>query len=233
MEFDRLRRNWENLGRIDPMWAIVTDPDKAGGRWDEREFFATGEVFVRWLGDWIVLHDLLIPRGRALDFGCGIGRLTQPLAPHFDEVVGVDVSQPMIDRARAGNRHGDRVRYVCNPRADLVAFADGSFDYVQSIVVLQHMRPEYSLRYLAELLRVLRRDGLLFFQVATRERVPGTTTRAGAVEQPGEAQIEMYGTTAEQVRAVVTAHGGRVLYEEADDLSGPEWHSAHFAVRRL
>src|SRR5262245_32911506 len=214
------------------MWAIVTEPDKAGGRWDEREFFATGENFVRWLGDWIVRHDIPIPRGRALDFGCGIGRLTQALAPHFDEVVGVDISQPMIDLARANNRHGDRVRYVCNLRTDLAAFVDGAFDYVQSAFVLQHMRPEYSLRYVAEFLRVLRRDGLLFFQVATRERVPVTTTGAGAVEQPGEAQIEMYGTTAEQVRAVLTAHGGRVLREEEDDLGGPAWDSVHFAVRR-
>src|SRR5262249_28735734 len=145
---------------------------------------------------------------------------------------GVDVSQPMIDLARAKNRHGDRVRYVCNTRADLSVLASASFDFVQSIVVLQHMRPEYSLRYVAEFLRVLRRDGLLFFQVATRERVPGTTPRDDAIEPAGEARMEMYGTPAEQVRAVLTAHGGEVLYEEVDDLAGPAWESAHFAVRR-
>jgi len=38
--------------------------------------------------------------GRALDFGCGLGRLTQPLAERFDEAVGVDIAASMIEGAR-------------------------------------------------------------------------------------------------------------------------------------
>jgi len=232
MDIDRLRRNWENFGRQDPMWAILTTPGTEGGRWNEQEFFATGESFVRWLGGWLSEHGIPIPCGRALDFGCGIGRLTQALAPYFDEVIGVDISQPMIELAAQKNRHGSKVHYVVNARADLAQFADASFDYAQSVMVLQHMRPEYSLRYIAEFLRVLRPGGLLFFQVATGEHRAGSSPRAAAVERPGEAHMEMYASPSEQVRAVLAGNGGTLLREEADTCAGDAWDSAHFAVRR-
>jgi len=38
--------------------------------------------------------------GRLLDIGCGDGRLTFPLAPHFKEIVAVDISPAMINEAQ-------------------------------------------------------------------------------------------------------------------------------------
>lgn len=232
MDFDRLRRNWENLGKRDPMWAILTRPGTEGGRWDEDEFFRTGVDFVRWLGEWLSLHGLPIPNRAALDFGCGIGRLTQALAPHFAAVTGVDISQPMIDLARQKNRHGDRVRYVCNTQPDLSRFADGSFDCVLTVMVLQHMRAEYQLQYLREFLRVLTPGGVLFFQVATRDPKPGSAPLAGAEERPDEAHMEMHAVAPDRVQATIAAAGGRVVRVESDTCAGPVWDSAHFGVLR-
>jgi len=242
MDFERLRRNWENLGRADPMWAILTEPGKEGGRWDEAAFFATGAAFVRWLTEWFARERIALPVpdahsgwGQALDFGCGIGRLTQACAPYFASVTGVDISQPMIDRARQQNRHGDRVHYVCNPRPDLSLFADARFDFVLSVIVLQHMQPAYALRYLAEFLRVLRPGGLLFFQMATDQRTPGVQVGEPAppLEAPGEAHMEIHCVPAATIRDALSAAGGELLIEEPDAWAGPHWTSAHFAVRRV
>ena len=231
MDFDRLRRNWENLGKKDPMWAILTQPGTEGGRWDEPAFFATGVDFIVWLGSWLGLYGIDITKGDALDFGCGIGRLTQALAPHFVTVTGVDISQPMVDLARQKNRHGDQVRYVCNQRKDLSVFADGSFDFVLTAIVLQHMRPEYSLRYLSEFLRLLRPGGLVFFQMATKELEAGAGV-VTAVETPGEALMEIHCAPIEAIRATVTAGGGDIVREETNGWAGPKWQSYYFAVRK-
>src|SRR3954463_8148987 len=111
MDLDELARNWDELGKQDPLWAIRTEPDKRGGKWDVAEFFGSGEVHVSELVG--RLAELDLPTGgTALDFGCGGGRLTQALAQHFDEVWGVDIAPSMIDGAERFNRHGDRVHYV-------------------------------------------------------------------------------------------------------------------------
>jgi len=57
--------------------------------------------------------------GLALDVGCGNGQLTQLLAPHFREVVGLDPSADQI--ANASPRDG--VRYLCAP-AERLPLAD-------------------------------------------------------------------------------------------------------------
>ncbi len=42
MNLTNLQRHWDAFGRPDPMWAILTDPARKGGRWTADEFFATG-----------------------------------------------------------------------------------------------------------------------------------------------------------------------------------------------
>ena len=232
MQFDRLARNWENLAKQDPMWAILTDESRKGGRWDPEEFFATGRSTVEWLGSWLHLHGVPVPKGRALDFGCGLGRLTQALAPHFDHVLGVDASEAMVRGAREHNRHGSRVEYLHNLRPDLGAVPSDSIAFVLSAIVLQHMRTEYQLGYVREFVRVLRPGGLAFFQAPTGEILTGAIPNAGPDEPAGEARMEMHCMTKDEVRAAVEGAGGRVLLCEDDLWAGPNWTSAHYLVTK-
>jgi SAM-dependent methyltransferase len=74
--------------------------------------------------------------GRALDAGCGAGRYTQVLAEHFAEVVGIDISEPLIDIARR-RRSRANVRYLAT---DMMSFADADgFDLVYSSTTLHHL----------------------------------------------------------------------------------------------
>jgi SAM-dependent methyltransferase len=166
MSFTVLRETWNTYGETDPLWAILTDPEKKNGNWDVAEFFRTG------LGDvrekmFRPIEALNFPlrRGRALDFGCGVGRLTQALCETFQECHGVDIAAAMIERARAYNRHGERCHYHVNAAPDLRLFPDAHFDFIGTFIVLQHMEPQYSRRYLEEFVRVLAPGGLLFFQI--------------------------------------------------------------------
>jgi SAM-dependent methyltransferase len=171
-ELRELRENWDELGRTDPFWAILNDPDRAGARWDRKEFMATGNVeFDRWL-DWFLTLGLRPRRRRALDFGCGAGRMSQAIARHFTEVVGVDVAPSMIELARELNdRPG--VTFVHHDRPDLSPFPTRHFDLVYSILVLQHIRPEFTKRYLHEFGRVLAPGGVLAFQLpGARQTLP-------------------------------------------------------------
>ncbi len=163
-----LRRHWTKLGEVDPLWAVYVDPAKRDGRWDVDDFLATGRDEVAGL-----MHDLdrlglEARRGEALDFGCGVGRLTVALSEHYETVTGVDVAPSMLGNAKRLHAANDRCEFVYNDRPDLSIFADDSFDLVYSSLVLQHMSPGLSDGYIREFVRVVRPGGVVALLVPER-----------------------------------------------------------------
>ncbi|HBB35125.1 MAG TPA: SAM-dependent methyltransferase [Cyanobacteria bacterium UBA8803] len=165
MKLKRLQKNWDELGRRDPFWSILSDPTKKGNKWHPDEFFKTGEAEIAALLKSIESFGISLSYKRALDFGCGAGRLTQALSCYFDECYGVDIAPSMIELARKSNRHGNKCQYYLNEGSDLSLFKDNYFNLIYSNIVLQHISPEYSKNYIKEFLRVLNPGGLLAFQI--------------------------------------------------------------------
>ena len=165
MRLERLQRHWDEFGRTDPYWAILTDPAKKGNKWDLDEFFKTGEREVDDVLAWVESLGVATRRGRALDFGCGAGRISQALGRHFEHVIGVDIAPSMVALANQHNRHGERCRYVLNEHADLRQFQDSSVDFIYSRLVLQHLRPKVIKAYVAEFVRLLDVGGVAVFNV--------------------------------------------------------------------
>jgi SAM-dependent methyltransferase len=166
-ELARLRRVWNELGADDPLWAILSRPDMRGGRWDEAVFFATGETEIAAIDAFCVESALPRERGLALDFGCGVGRLTRALAKRYGTAVGVDISQSMIAAARRLNAGIGNIRFVENAAANLDFLAAASVDFVYSAIVLQHMPAALQLAYIDAFLRVLAPGGVAVFQFAS------------------------------------------------------------------
>src|SRR3954470_5438908 len=142
MDSSRFRtqaRNWELFGRRDPLFGVLSDPAKQNGRWDLDEFFNSGRAHVAKLFRILAEHDVSFSAGRALDFGCGVGRLTLPIAERFERTVGVDVAPSMVRLARRHNTAPSRCEFVVNTNPDLRGLSSGSFDFVHSCLVLQHI----------------------------------------------------------------------------------------------
>jgi len=164
------RDYWDRHARRDPLWAVLSETAKRDGQWDAARFFQTGTREIDSLLYELDAQEFALRRGSALDFGCGVGRLTQALAPHFDRVVGVDVSPNMLDLAARFNRHPATVSYVSNQTTDLRIFDERSFDFIVSNIVLQHVPPEIARSYLHEFFRVLAPEGIAVFQLPSHHR---------------------------------------------------------------
>jgi 2-polyprenyl-3-methyl-5-hydroxy-6-metoxy-1,4-benzoquinol methylase len=137
----RQQRDWEDLGRVDPLWAIASTPGRRQGGWDDNAFMDGGRRKCRRIVRWLDALGAPATRQRALDFGCGVGRVTIPLADHFGEVVGIDIAPTMIQQARSraaatGQRN---VAFLLNQDDDLRMLADERFDLVFTSLVLQHL----------------------------------------------------------------------------------------------
>ncbi len=106
-------RNWCTWAEQDPYYAVLTDPKFRGDAINENRaaFFESGQAFVRHWLHYIEHHFGPLQRERALDFGCGVGRLTIPLADHFGVVVGLDIAPAMLEEARR-NSAGTNTEYL-------------------------------------------------------------------------------------------------------------------------
>ncbi len=167
---EQVRQDWTLLGATEPLWAVCVEPDKRGGGWKDDEFLASGVDEIQPAIDRLAELGILPERNRALDFGCGAGRLSNALAMHFEQVVGVDISPPMLEQARRLDRSDGRITFQLNETADLSSFEDDSFDLVYTDLVLQHLPPVLAEGYVREFARVVRPGGAMVIGVPERER---------------------------------------------------------------
>ena len=161
----RLSREWDELAEADALWAVLTAPDKKGGRWTIAEFLASGEQETREALDFAqAQYGLPYRHDRALDFGCGAGRLVHALAGRFGSVVGVDVSRVMLEHGRRLTADRNNVAFVLNTNP-VLRFDSGSFDFVYTSLVLQHVpSPELIEGYVRELVRITAPGGIALLQ---------------------------------------------------------------------
>jgi SAM-dependent methyltransferase len=165
---DRHRAAWEDWGRIDPFWAILTEADARHGGWDVDRFFATGVEQVATMLAHAERFDRPTRHGTALDFGCGLGRLTRALAPHFERTYGLDIASTMIKGAQELDTRFGRsgAVFLLHEREDLSRYVSGSVDFLSCLLVLQHLPSRDAIAgCLREFVRVLSPGGVAVVQL--------------------------------------------------------------------
>lgn len=102
---------------------------------------------------------------RALEIGCGPGRLMVPLHRFFREIHGVDVSEEMVHLARQNLARVAHAHVHASQGTDLAQFPNDSFDFIYSFAVFQHIPcKEVVFNYLREIQRVLKTGGVARLQ---------------------------------------------------------------------
>src|SRR5688572_27394455 len=125
-----MNNNWEQISSVDALFGIASADDKKHKGWNESEFFKVGEQVVeKFMGN-IQKFGYPASRDTALDFGCGAGRLLRFSSKYFKKVIGVDISQGMIDLSKKYNKEIPNITYQHNERPDLSFIEDASVDLV-------------------------------------------------------------------------------------------------------
>lgn len=172
-------------------------PEKKGRRWNVHDFMKDGEREIALLMAQLAQLRIPQPATPVLDFGCGVGRLSQALGRRFDDVTGADISATMIAYAARLNRYPDRVRYICTAATGIETLPAGSFGFIYSNIVLQHVAPALSTRYLAEFFRLLCAGGLLVFQLPSHRESPGDIEIVPMTEDAYSGTVSLAGTVPE------------------------------------
>lgn len=176
---------------------------------DEEAWSRTG---YRWLEKWILPPVASYKRAdwHILEIGCGPGRLLAPLAEHFQQVVGIDFSNDMIQYARHRLRSLPNVRVLRND-GRTIPLTDASVDFIISVIAFQHMDLSTIKSYLREAYRVLRDGGFLRFQ--TRRDL----------ERRNASPYDRYFLAKTEVEGLALDYGFEMFSYEPG-LGHPKWH---------
>ncbi|WP_309605017.1 class I SAM-dependent methyltransferase [Phenylobacterium sp.] len=146
--------DWRELGATQPYWGVLTHADYRTENLTPANleaFYASGADHIGDIVRRLTILARKAPGGRALDFGCGTGRLARAMCDHAGSVTGYDISPGMLDEARL---RGGGATYVD-------ALPDGPFDWINSFIVFQHIAPRRGLAILEDLLARLADDGVV------------------------------------------------------------------------
>lgn len=208
--------DWQELGATQPYWGVLTHPSY-------RTEALTDDALAQFYGSGVDHVDRLVaqfqrlygaaPQGRALDFGCGAGRLTEAMAAYAGETIGYDISPGMLNEAR---KRGT-ASYVGE-------LPDGRFGWINSFIVLQHIPPERGMALIDDLLERLAPGGLLSLQLTVwrdarhdepapaprtgwRAFVPPALRRSKPPPPPPKGLVMMFDYDLSAVVRLLNAHG--------------------------
>ena len=169
-------RNWQNWGVKDPYYGVVSHAEFGADSIGENHarFFESGERFVSdMLSQAESRFGGLKTNGSALDFGCGVARLTIPLARRFARVDGLDVSPRMLHIAQENCKafRIDNARFhQTDGRLDAEHWPR-RYAYINSYIVLQHIPVRRGYAIIDKLLALLEDGGVTMLHVSLRRRL--------------------------------------------------------------
>ena len=168
--------DWKRWGKTDPYYSVLSLPQYHRNVLDDsalEAFFGSGHKHVD--------HVLSVLRqhfrsdfkpSRALDYGCGVGRVAIPLARNSDHVIAIDVSPAMLEEAaqNASRRDVHNIEYLL--AGQLSSVAPESIDLIHSFIVFQHIDNSRGLVILQDLLSKLKPGGLGAIHLIYERKAP-------------------------------------------------------------
>jgi SAM-dependent methyltransferase len=149
---------WRYWGRTDPLWGVLTDPNKRGA-WTEEEFYRSGA------GSWPAYLSLWerygLDKTACAEIGCGAGRITAQLVNTFHVVHAIDVSEGMIAMARKAVP--DATYHLIDGYT--IPLGSGSVSAACSVLVFQHLSDAEVRSYFSEIHRILSGGGSMMVQM--------------------------------------------------------------------
>jgi 2-polyprenyl-3-methyl-5-hydroxy-6-metoxy-1,4-benzoquinol methylase len=174
---DNTDASWERFGREDPYYAVLTHPRFRKAALNEElraEFFDSGRLHVEKVLATAERHfGAAAGRAAALDFGCGVGRLVIPLSRYFSKVTGVDISASMLEEAQRNCAAREVVNAEFVQSDDELSRIRGEYDFIHSVIVMQHIPVSRGYRIIERLLAHLSTNGIvaLHFPIARRASI--------------------------------------------------------------
>jgi len=222
--FESVRDSWRDMGHDNPWHSVMTGFSKTKdiNDSDKDAFYASGQFDVKYVMEVVKLSENAT--GVAMDFGCGLGRLTFALAKIFRTVYGCDQSEPHLSIASqqaAVRAPGKDVRFKINTM-DLKDVVDQQVDFVLSLITLQHMPPVLMEHYIRQFCMVLKSRGVCYFQVPVH--IPGYhEDKSSDDEKASRGGLQMHCIELSRIMTILQENECTIVSIHQDDRIGIEY----------
>lgn len=221
--FATVAAQWQHLGETEPHWSVLTNDSYFQKNFAQNRevFYASGDAeFEMFIATLERAGVSLTGLHRCVELGCGVGRMTMPLAGRFLEVQGLDISAAHLLVAKA---HAESIGIKNIVWTQLRAVDDLAefpmFDVLYSRIVLQHNPPPVAAQLLRYLLRKLRPGGVAFFQVPTY-RAGYSFVIADCFSRDNRTNMEMHYLPQAALFSLLAEADCEVLEVREDDATG-------------
>jgi len=165
-------RTWQRWGEQDPYYGVKNELKFTKAELPKHidEFFAAGEEYVERSLTQARMAFGDFRRNRALDFGCGVGRLLLPFAKRFGTVTGMDISEAMLAEARNNALAASISNIEFVKSDDSLSQAADLYDLVNTYIVLQHIPVRRGMAILERLLELVASGGCAIIHLSIDRR---------------------------------------------------------------
>lgn len=221
--FAKVSAQWHHLGETEPHWSVLTNESyfQDNFQMNRGAFYESGEAEIRAFASTLARVGVdCADMKRCLELGCGVGRVTVPLAKCFERVEAVDISSAHLHVAEEYVRSQQLTNVDFRHLDGIDGVAElGEFDLLYTRIVLQHNPPPVMLRLLSDLLSRLRIDGLAYIQLPTYKA--GYRFRIDEyLQQKNVTDMEMHYLPQTALFGLLSRQGCRILEIREDDAIG-------------
>jgi SAM-dependent methyltransferase len=163
---DRIKQSWEHLGDTRAHHSVLTNKDFLPNSLEQNigAFWKSGENEVKEIEAILKRHKLNIEEIKtAVEYGCGVGRVTVPLSKRVRAMHAYDISRPHLEYAKEhANEECATINFniVSDPLGKLLPC-----DLFYSRIVFQHNPPPIIYKLIENAMEALNPGGIAIFQV--------------------------------------------------------------------
>ncbi|MBW4596051.1 MAG: class I SAM-dependent methyltransferase [Brasilonema angustatum HA4187-MV1] len=224
--FKHIQDSWQHLGKTEPYWSVLTSDKFLQANIQNTntiaDFYESGEHDVSRILETLERNQIDFTLLKScLEYGCGVGRITQWLAKVFDIVYGYDISQEHLQIAK---QHVDskNIQNIFLHQIEKLNDVEclPKVDFIYSVIVLQHNPPPIIQFIIRQLIKALNPNGVALFQVPTYKLGYEFSLQEYLSGKAKRGEVEMHVLPQNQVFKAIRQEGGKLLEVIEDGCTG-------------
>ena len=237
--FNHIQNTWSYLGKTEPHWSVLSAENFKQDNISQtiNLFNETGKNEVSKLFASLDRNQLDYKSFKsAIEYGCGVGRVTRWLAEKFEVVYGYDISSSHL---KVAHQYMTEVEIQNVQLNQLVALRDlkklPQVDFIYSVIVLQHNPPPIITFIIKQFMNSLNSGGVAFFQVPTYKHGYKFSLKEylNDVNQEVENyQIEMHILPQKDIFTIIRQMDAKLIEVTEDNWAGEGYISNTFIVQK-